>query len=159
MDAREWKDIEGYEGHYLVKDAGEMASLKHGGHRILRPTLNYNGYLVVNLYKDGKRVTHYVHRLVAMAYCKGEEEGLTVNHIDENKLNNHASNLEWIPQGDNARHSISLNWIVMLPEGEELEVLNLRRFCRDRGLDSSSMVKVSKGKLSHYKQYKVRRGI
>jgi len=44
-----------------------------------------------------------VHRLVAMAWVAGDHS-LSVNHKDGNKLNNHASNLEWVSLADNTRH-------------------------------------------------------
>ena len=59
-----------------------------------------DGYARIIL-SDGKgHHTHYVHRLVAMAFVSGDTS-LTVNHIDMNKLNNRADNLEWISHADN----------------------------------------------------------
>ena len=46
----------------------------------------------------------YVHRLVAMAFCKGYKPVLTVNHKDENKDNNCYLNLEWLTTEDNVRY-------------------------------------------------------
>ena len=42
-----------------------------------------------------------VHRMVAKAFCNGYKNGLTVNHIDGNRLNNNASNLEWVTHKEN----------------------------------------------------------
>jgi len=39
-----------------------------------------------------------------MAFVEGYEEGLTINHIDGNKHNNHPSNLEWISLAQNTKH-------------------------------------------------------
>lgn len=38
----------------------------------------------------------YVHRIVAQAFCDKPEDCDYVNHIDEDKHNNNASNLEWV---------------------------------------------------------------
>jgi predicted XRE-type DNA-binding protein len=45
----------------------------------------------------------YVHRMVAEVYCEGYDPKLTVNHIDLDKTNNHADNLEWVTMGENSR--------------------------------------------------------
>lgn len=54
--------------------------------------------------KGGKRIKHLLHRLVAMAFVQGFQEGLTVNHIDGNKLNNSPENLEWVSLARNTQH-------------------------------------------------------
>lgn len=59
----------------------------------------------VVLYKDGKRKGLFVHRLVAEAFIPNPLGLETVNHRDENKLNNAVANLDWMTQGDNARYS------------------------------------------------------
>lgn len=52
-------------------------------------------YLHINLWKDGKEITKNVHRLVAAAFLPNPDKLPEVNHIDEDKTNNAASNLEW----------------------------------------------------------------
>lgn len=47
-----------------------------------------------------------MHRLVAEAFCEGYSEELQVNHIDANRLNNHASNLEWVTAKENIADSV-----------------------------------------------------
>ena len=64
--------------------------------KILSPWVSKVGYLTVSIKEGGKRPKYTVHRLVASAFCDGFEPGLSVNHIDGDKLNNHASNLEWV---------------------------------------------------------------
>ena len=45
----------------------------------------------------------YVHRAVAMLFCEGESKGLVVDHIDEDKTNNHFSNLRWVTLSENSK--------------------------------------------------------
>lgn len=46
-----------------------------------------------------------VHRIVAEAFIGlPEDKNYTVNHKDGNKLNNHYTNLEWIPHSENILH-------------------------------------------------------
>lgn len=73
--------------------------------KILTPFLHCSGYYSVNLWYQGKVQFYYVHRLVAMAFCEGYEEGKEINHIDGDKFNNKASNLEWVFHKENMEHS------------------------------------------------------
>lgn len=45
-----------------------------------------------------------VHRLVAAAFVQRKDGANTVNHIDEDKQNNAASNLEWLTLSDNLNY-------------------------------------------------------
>jgi hypothetical protein len=104
-----FKDIPSYEGLYQVSDCGQVKSLERphnsGGikkEKILKPRLDRYGYEYVVLYKDGVRKTNTVHRLVMYTHSHVDNE-MTVNHIDENKRNNHISNLEYCTQAENVR--------------------------------------------------------
>lgn len=101
-----WKDIKDFEGLYQGSNCGRAKSLdryvKGKGHslqfkkgRILKPMKDPNGYLKVNLCKDGKVKAFTVHRLVAEAFLPNPHNYPCVNHKDENKQNNNVSNLEW----------------------------------------------------------------
>lgn len=108
----EWRDIAGYEGRYQVSNFGDVRSLPYVNYqrsshpgimmekavpgKVLRPTGNGHGYLIVGLrYKGGKRKNYYVHRLVAEAFIPNPNGLKEVNHIDYDTLNNAVWNLEW----------------------------------------------------------------
>ena len=94
-EAFDWRDIENYEGLYKVNEYGDVLSIGYEKKKLLKPLLSNCGYLRVELYKNGIRKFHSVHRLVATAFCEGAEDFEEVNHVDEDKTNNHYSNLEW----------------------------------------------------------------
>lgn len=111
-----WKDIKGFESLYQVSDKGHVKSLPRTikrNHsvmtlrgRILIPQTSSNGYLFVSLSKDGIKTQQRIHRLVAEAFMPngcGE-----VNHVDENKLNNSLSNLEWVSHKENINHGTAI---------------------------------------------------
>lgn len=100
-----WKSITGYEGLYEVSDLGRVKSLKHGKERIMKPGKTSSGYLKVILCKDGKLKHSKIHRLVAKAFIPNPNNLETVNHKDEVKTNNVASNLEWMSREDNVAYS------------------------------------------------------
>lgn len=56
-------------------------------------------YPVLNLSINGVTTTHYVHRLVAEAYLGASD--LCVDHIDNDKTNNHVSNLQYLTRAEN----------------------------------------------------------
>lgn len=90
-----WKAIDGYNG-YFVSNKGRVKSTKQGKEHILKPGTLHCGYKFVILYKykyKGKQQT--VHRLVANAFIENKDNKPFVNHKDENKANNDATNLEW----------------------------------------------------------------
>lgn len=97
-----WRDIEGYEGLYQVSNLGRVKSLDRIdrlGRRkpgvILSYILHNYGYLLVNLYKEGKRKLFLVHRLVAHTFIPNPEGLPEINHKDEDKTNNLVDNLEY----------------------------------------------------------------
>lgn len=99
----EYKDIPGYEGLYQVSNFGNVKSLNYnrtGIEKTLKSKINKStNYCEISLCKNGKMKSFAVHQLVAMAFLKHipEKYVLTVNHIDNNKLNNNISNLEVVP--------------------------------------------------------------
>lgn len=93
--------IKGYE-NYLVSPEGIIYNAKTG--RALKSSPNPTGYCRVSLRKDGKTKTVYVHRIVAEAYVPNPNGFTEVNHIDEDKSNNAASNLEWVSRKTNINH-------------------------------------------------------
>ena len=102
-----WKSIAGYEGLYEVSDLGRVKSLNYnhtGTEKILKPRKDTRGYLQVDLCKDGHVKKLKVHRLVAEAFIPNPNNLATVNHKDEVKTNNVASNLEWMSQKDNINY-------------------------------------------------------
>lgn len=102
-----WKDVVGYEGLYQVSDEGNVRSLNYnrtGKQKIMKPRNNGSGYLLVGLCKDGKVKQMLVHRLVAQAFVPNPQGLETVNHRDEVKTNNAASNLEWLSMRDNINY-------------------------------------------------------
>ena len=91
-----WKEIDGYP-YYYVSNIGRVKSVFRNKEKILTPR-EYKkfGYLFVNLYdRSFKMHSIKIHRLVANAFIPNPDNLPQVNHKDENKANNHVSNLEW----------------------------------------------------------------
>ncbi len=97
-----WKDIKGFEGLYRVSNTGKVFSVRRGIE--LKPKTDRYGYKAVTLW-NGINNHRTVHRLVADAFVEREDGCNVVNHIDCNKLNNNADNLEWTTVKGNTRHA------------------------------------------------------
>jgi len=98
------KEIKGYEGIYSISDTGSVYNLKRK--KFLKTTKTAR-YIVVSLNKNGVGKRHYVHRLVAEAFCDNPLRKPCVNHIDHNKENNNYTNLEWVTPKENRLHHVA----------------------------------------------------
>ncbi len=79
--------------NYEISNFGNVKNIKKNKLMTLYP--KSNGYIVVKLSRDNKSFQCKVHRLVAIAFIDNLSNLPMVNHKDENKTNNHYSNLEW----------------------------------------------------------------
>lgn len=96
------KDIAGYEGLYAVTSCGKVWSYKRKKFKAQR--LRKDGYMDINLYKDGKSKSFLTHRLVAQAYLPNPLGLSDVNHLDENRAHNWVNNLQWCSHKDNTNY-------------------------------------------------------
>lgn len=100
MEYNYWKPIKDYP-HLLVSRDGKVWTTTYN--RELGQFLTNRGYKVVKLCKDKTIRSIGVHRLVAEAFIPNPDNLPAVDHIDGNKLNNNAENLQWISNSDNTR--------------------------------------------------------
>lgn len=112
-----WKPVAGYEGIYEVSNLGRVRSLdrevanRWGTTRKVAGTIRVisvkrEGYCFVNLFRKQRGKPMYVHRLVAIAFIPNPEGLPQVNHLDGDKSNNRADNLEWCSGSENCFHAI-----------------------------------------------------
>ena len=90
---------------YLIEKDGRIYSLKRN--KWLKSSPGSNGYYGIELANHEGRKRFSVHRLVAMTYIPNPNELPQVNHKDENKANNHVSNLEWCSAKYNMNYGIA----------------------------------------------------
>lgn len=88
---------------YEVSKFGNVRRM--GSDTNLVPCDHYAGYKQVKLSIKGKTTNHYVHRLVAAAYCANPDNKPHVNHKDGDRTNNRATNLEWCTINENNLHA------------------------------------------------------
>lgn len=106
-----WRDIKGYEGLYQVSNFGRVVSYHYNKIRLMSIAPQSRGYETILLCKDGNRESLLVHRLVAAAFVPNPNNYNEVNHIDENKCNNNADNLEWVSHSENCNYGTRISRI------------------------------------------------
>lgn len=121
-----FKFIDGFNNRYSITANGIVYShiIRNGGlskYPIRELTQHINkGYKRVALRKekwDDKLSSKYVHVLVAEAFCnKHSNVNVEVNHIDGDKTNNKACNLEWVTHSANVEHA----WDTGLSKGRSV---------------------------------------
>ena len=93
----------------LIKDFNNYQISKSGVIRnkntkkILKPFVNNNGYLRINLIKDGIKYKKLVHVLVAEAFIDNPLNFSEIDHINNNRKDNRAINLKWTTHSDNIK--------------------------------------------------------
>jgi hypothetical protein len=94
------KEIPGYNGKYKINESGIV--INENGHT-MRTAVSNSGYLRTALEDcdDGHRKNESIHRLVAKTFIPNPDNLPVVMHKDNDKLNNHVSNLKWGTQSDN----------------------------------------------------------
>lgn len=183
-----WKDIKGFEGYYQVSNLGRVKSLEryqqdkngknqHYKGKILKPAQNSKGYLRVELKNPNYSKRYFVHRLVAIHFVENvnPEIYLIINHIDNNPLNNCATNLEWTDYKGNTQHAIkngrmtrTKEWLNHLRETNELHgtpvigvnIITQEKIyftclndCKNKGFQPSCVCNCCKGIRKTHKGY------
>lgn len=122
-----WKDIKGYEELYKISNYGKVFSkIKN---RILSP-YKVNGYLQIDLYRNAKRKHCRIHRLVAEAFIPNPNNHPIINHKDEDKINNHTSNLEWCTNEYNSNYGTRNSRIGEKNKGKKISIEQKKRISK-----------------------------
>lgn len=121
MECEVWKDVKGYEGLYKVSNTGKVKSFQRNREKFLSDKYYENGYLRASLSKNKEKKKVLIHRLVAETFIPNPENKPEVNHIDGNKKNNNASNLEWCTRCENVKHA----WETGLNENQREKLRNM----------------------------------
>lgn len=110
----QWKPVDDTDNKYWISNQGRIKSFNKGFKaRLLKPYKNQGGYERIDLIIKGRRQTKLIARLVAAAFLPLPHKlDMQLHHIDFNKNNNSANNLEWLTSAEhvkkhNQRRSIS----------------------------------------------------
>lgn len=162
-----WAPVVGYEGLYEVSTHGRVRRLEReyvdaiGRRRLLplrlfTPPLSKDGYPRVSLRKAGQESTQFVHRLVAKAFIPNPENKPDINHIDGDKQNPRADNLEWCTVSENSLHRCRVlgyyngqpkRAVLCIETGEAYD--SIYSAAVDLGLNAGCILQVCRGIYTH----------
>ncbi len=121
------RPVPGYESFYLVSSHGRVFSLNYRRTgkviELAQSSLRDKRRQSESMYRRAKlwhinpKTPTAIHRLVAMAFVPNPHGLSMVNHIDGNKANNHAENLEWVDNSRNQKHAAETG-LHVYPKGE-----------------------------------------
>ena len=111
LQDEEWKAIEGTNDRYYISNKGRVKSLCGYKSKLLKPAIIQNGYCRVSIKVDDRYQNYLIHKLVAAAFLEPRGKGrYQIHHIDFNKLNNSADNLEYLtPKEHSQKHKERLD--------------------------------------------------
>lgn len=153
---KQMKEIKDFPGYYITED-GRVFSDKQSKLKELKIQCSNKGYYMIGFKKNKKQYFKSIHRLVAEHYINNPYSLPQVNHIDENKLNNHVSNLEWVTQKENLIHS-NCRWIYQIENittGEIVETINAMEFAQSYNLSHGALYRTLTGKRNHHKNFRI----
>jgi hypothetical protein len=110
LPGEEVRDVVGYEGLYKVTSFGGVYKLGPNGTVVKKISVYREGsaYVRIPLRKNNKRKWQGTHVLVAKAFVTNPNNLPIVNHLDGNKYNCRADNLEWCTYYDNHQHACDM---------------------------------------------------
>ena len=157
-----WKPI--LWGFYAVSSHGRLKRLVGGcgatAGKILKPAI-VGGYRQTTLHVRRIKYQRKVHTWVAEAFIGPRPFGLMPDHIDGNKLNNRATNLEYVTRKENAKRAAEMglyqvgeeHWNSKLRKDDVAFIKEILRsvprsafwLSKVFGMESSAIYKIQKG--------------
>jgi hypothetical protein len=174
-----WRPITNFEDAYEVSNYGNVRSITRVGYqrnrwgeqskyvyqgRLLKKRVQKNGYETVDLRMNGKHERYAVHRLVAEQFIEKPYGKGYINHLDCNKINNRADNLEWCTQSENIQYAYDkgtkmpphMKKVGQFDDGWNLVAIYESTADADRatGIARQNIQKVCWGKRDHAGRYR-----
>lgn len=169
-----WKTIPDFE-IYEANQYGQIRNKKTS--HVLKPkNTKCSDYLLAPLYKNGKQHYISIHRIIAKLFVPNPSNLPCVNHKDENKQNNCASNLEWVTYKQNnnygtrnkriSKHNAGKKYsgvnrtgikVIARKNGKTYFFKSQRECARKLNLHSSSVNRVVNGTLRSTKGFVIER--
>lgn len=142
-----WKPIKGFETRYSISNYGRIKSIErymvsiHKNARknlmpekILKTKISKNGYEKIKLYDGVKSRDLMIHRLVGEAFVNNPKNKPYIDHLDGNKLNNRADNLEYVTMAENNQRAYDTGLKRRIHAGQWRKGSNCERIPKEENL-------------------------
>ena len=164
-----YKSIKGYEGIYEVNEIGKIRSIDrkvkskngrtiHYKGKELKLKMNKDGYLNVNLNKNGISKTWRVHRLVAETFLKNPDNLPEIHHKNHDRRDNRVENLAWVTraeQMDEHLRAAKGTKLRVVGHGIDKIFISTKAVQRELGVADTYVLNTAKGKFKQAKGYKI----
>lgn len=161
----DWRRVPGAEDRYIVSNMGRVASnYDHGkctrqrddavpeGYYLMKQSTTATGYKRVYMKFGAKRTAKLVHRLVMEAFVGQSIQ--EINHINENKLDNRITNLEYVSSGKNHLHSFGHPVERIYPDsGKVAAIYSSLKAAKEDGYNGTSIINACNGDCDRYKGF------
>lgn len=164
-----YKSIKGYEGIYEVNEIGKIRSIDrkvkskngrtiHYKGKELKLKMNKDGYLNVNLNKNGISKTWRVHRLVAETFLQNPDNLPEIHHKNHDRRDNRVENLAWVTraeQMDEHLRAAKGTKLRVVGHGIDKIFISTKAVQRELGVADTYVLNTAKGKFKQAKGYKI----
>lgn len=145
---------------YPQYEVSSIGRFRHLGREPRKQYVGGKGYAQVSVsVGKGKHTCVLVHRLVAEAFVPNPDNKPEVNHIDGNKSNNSADNLEWVSSSENKIHAY--NSLGVRPWNRKLSDSDVRAIRKDTRLhrEIAQDYNIAKSQISFIKRRMIYRDV
>ena len=139
-ESREIPKLENEQYKYYITRQGVVYTKRKRDNRVSKKrTFNKGGYPQIRIRLGGKERQYSVHRLVAEAFIPNPDNKPQVNHIDGNRQNPSADNLEWVTAKENSIHASEV--LGTVPRKQVYIICKIRKCIIDTARSVSDAVK------------------
>jgi hypothetical protein len=157
----EWRPVVGWESLYEVSNMGRIRSFPRrcwNGRvfwmmpsRIMHDYKAFSGYRCVTLNSGLAPVNILVHRVVASSFIPLDADRAYVNHINGDKTDNRAANLEWVTGSENICHALNTGLMktripvcVTMADGSVMQFKSVQDACEHTGRNKTTISRAIK---------------